>query len=589
MGDSYTFVIEGGVDTEVTLTEMADGSIQVTVKVLDTSGQIGDLRGVFFDIGDESLLSGMTIDGTDIGATQIEANSVKKVSGDVNLNGETIKEFDAFDAGAETGTSGIGSDDIRETTFNIASTSGDLSIEDFLGMDWGFRYTSVGVEGGDRSDSLKIGGTAPNPGSISGTMFVDANMDGQSNDNGGMPSDGFAGIEVQLLDSMGNVIATTTTDADGNYQFRFVDAGTYSVAFAEPTDYNFTPNQNVGDDATDSDVDPMTGATGAIIVSAGMATENVDAGVFEDPAANDPMTASIGDTVFVDFYSNGIQDSFEVGAAGVTVELLDSTGTVIATTVTGPDGSYLFENLAAGNYSLKFTAPEGYTLTAANAGADDTVDSDADQTTGLTGTISLAAGEARTDVDAGIHACGFIQGDSGSNPNAPNGGDDLLVGCETDDLILGKSGDDLLYGMGGNDQLYSGPGNDVLFGGAGRDQFVFDGRALEEGDVNTVMDFDFAEQDALVFLRFGEGKFDDLVGITQVVAHDGATAFLIKQTDLLAARDLGIIGLESIDADNDGAIDDTRLTITSDANMITGTLTSTEVTVDLIDVDLQSL
>ncbi len=41
------------------------------------------------------------------------------------------------------------------------------------------------------------------------------------------------------------------------------------------------------------------------------------------------------------------------GIPGAIVELLDSNGNVVATTTTGPDGSYTFDHLPDGAYSVR--------------------------------------------------------------------------------------------------------------------------------------------------------------------------------------------------------------------------------------------
>jgi serine-aspartate repeat-containing protein C/D/E len=43
---------------------------------------------------------------------------------------------------------------------------------------------------------------------------------------------------------------------------------------------------------------------------------------------------------------NGLQDAGEAGIKGVTVKLLNSVGTVVATATTDANGNYLFSNLA---------------------------------------------------------------------------------------------------------------------------------------------------------------------------------------------------------------------------------------------------
>ena len=54
---------------------------------------------------------------------------------------------------------------------------------------------------------------------------------------------------------------------------------------------------------------------------------------------------------FLDLDADGIQDGGETGLAGVTVNLLDSGGSTVASTTTAADGSYLFTLIAPGDYS----------------------------------------------------------------------------------------------------------------------------------------------------------------------------------------------------------------------------------------------
>src|SRR5690606_14861850 len=69
----------------------------------------------------------------------------------------------------------------------------------------------------------------------------------------------------------------------------------------------------------------------------------------------------------------------EPGIAGLTLELLDSTGTVVQTAVAGLDGRYRFDAAPPGaGYSVRISAglPAGYTLTASDRGREG-IDSDA--------------------------------------------------------------------------------------------------------------------------------------------------------------------------------------------------------------------
>ncbi|MCS3844610.1 SdrD B-like domain-containing protein [Microbacterium sp. AK031] len=103
-------------------------------------------------------------------------------------------------------------------------------------------------------------------------------------------------------------------------------------------------------------------------------------------------TYAIGDVVWIDANKDGRQDDAEQVLPGVTVELIKG-GEVIATTTTDDRGRYMFDELPAGEYEVKFTLTEEqqkiYTFTQQDAGADDAVDSDADPSTGITQTIVL--------------------------------------------------------------------------------------------------------------------------------------------------------------------------------------------------------
>ena len=123
--------------------------------------------------------------------------------------------------------------------------------------------------------------------------------------------------------------------------------------------------------------------------------------------------AALGDRVWFDTNSNGIQDAGEPGVAGVTVELLDGSGNPIDSdpttsgvqptiTVTDGVGRYGFSGLAAGTYQVRFSnLPAGYSFTTADQGANNDLDSDVNNA-GLTPVITLAANQTDLSWDAGL-------------------------------------------------------------------------------------------------------------------------------------------------------------------------------------------
>ena len=134
--------------------------------------------------------------------------------------------------------------------------------------------------------------------------------------------------------------------------------------------------------------------------------------------------------------NNGIQDDGELGINGVTVNLLDATGTELASTTTDADGLYAFNFLFAGQYQVEFIdLPTDYIYAPQNAGADDTVDSDVNTTTGRTSVFNLAVGEQNDTIDAGVANPPKVVGRyvfynnslyDGNNP-ATNSNDDAAV------------------------------------------------------------------------------------------------------------------------------------------------------------------
>lgn len=115
-----------------------------------------------------------------------------------------------------------------------------------------------------------------------------------------------------------------------------------------------------------------------------------------------PCYGALGDTVWFDDNQNGLQDEGEAGVPDMTVELYTCAGVKVGTTTTNADGFYWFGGLEPGSYQVKFIKPEGYVFTFANVGGDDAKDSDADETTGLTGCYELGCEENPT-IDAGIY------------------------------------------------------------------------------------------------------------------------------------------------------------------------------------------
>ncbi len=167
-------------------------------------------------------------------------------AGDYSLDFDEITDF--THATADVGSDAIDSDaavvDGVVPTFTV-------SLGDVVAFDAGYQTTGFG----DR-------------------VWRDLNEDGVQDAD----EPGLAGVAVDLYDSSGFVISTTT-DVNGDYGFLNLTPGDYAAVFNLPTGNSFSPQDAGADDALDSDADPGTGRTITLTLSAGQLDLSWDAGL----------------------------------------------------------------------------------------------------------------------------------------------------------------------------------------------------------------------------------------------------------------------------------------------------------------------
>jgi hypothetical protein len=253
----------------------------------------------------------------------------------------------------------------------------------------------VAVAGGQTNLTLDAGIFSNAKAALGNYVWIDANGDGIQD-----PTEKpIAGVLVTLYDGSGNPIATTVTDANGNYLFSNLEPGTYSVGFTNLPDGVVFTTQNA-DPNTGSDVDPATGKTGLVNLAPGEVNLSLDAGVKPKP------TGGLGNYVWYDANNDGIQNTTEKGVPGVTVTLKDATtGAIVGTAVTDGNGYYLFPNLdPTKQYTATFsTLPKDYVFTQNIGPISNATNSDANPTTGVTLAASVPVGGINPNVDAGIY------------------------------------------------------------------------------------------------------------------------------------------------------------------------------------------
>ena len=219
--------------------------------------------------------------------------------------------------------------------------------------------------------------------SLSGTVYRDDSRNGDQ--DGTEP--GYSGVTVQLLDASGNVVTTTTTDANGTYSFSKLPDGTYSVKVVKDGELADTEQTEDPDATKDNASEPVT------LGEDNPTKDHIDFGYVPD--------YSIHGLVYRDGDRDEKHGATEKGYANQTVELRDKDGKVVATTTTDENGAYSFSKLPAGDYTVKVVKDGALTDLDQTEDPDSTKDS-------ASGVISLG-NDHRTETDLNF---GYIANNS---------------------------------------------------------------------------------------------------------------------------------------------------------------------------------
>jgi uncharacterized repeat protein (TIGR01451 family) len=295
-------------------------------------------------------------------------------------------------------------------------------------------YTQAALDG-NINLTVDLGFVATPPLSLGNRVWLDVNnngiMDGTEAGINGVTVELYVDANADGVADSATPLATQTTDVNGYYLFTNLAMGSYVVkvpksnfagtgplAHYRSSDGSTAANDNV--DLDDSGVQPGSPAEDVWSKSVTLSyydepKTEAQVGPQPDPATdnNSNLTVDFGffqlgaiaDNVWFDVNRDGTQDASETPIAGVTVKLVDSTGTVVLSAVTGPDGKYRFDDLVPGRYTVVFdiaTLPAGYVPTGRNVGGG-TTDSDADQLSGVSSPVTVGAGTTVLDVALGAH------------------------------------------------------------------------------------------------------------------------------------------------------------------------------------------
>ncbi|MFM5913991.1 MAG: SdrD B-like domain-containing protein, partial [Chakrabartia godavariana] len=203
---------------------------------------------------------------------------------------------------------------------------------------------TVQVSDGTRTTTIEVKLNERNVDDIALTSISGA-LTRANRSAGGGSGIGIGGRTVTLVDANNNVVATTTTAANGSYRFDNVVPGTYAVQF---TSAMATSSTGSASGSTVSNISVVPGAT----------VTHVDA-VLIDPSG------VVYDSVRRTPVRNA-QVSLYFGGAKVSNSWLDLSVGGPNDQVTGADGRYSFilaGTASSGTYEIRVTGPSGYNNT----------------------------------------------------------------------------------------------------------------------------------------------------------------------------------------------------------------------------------
>jgi choice-of-anchor A domain-containing protein len=356
----------------ITLTNGGEPTSGITNNTLDFglkgTGSIGDF--VWFDIDNDGI--------QEVGETGIANATVILTFPDGTTKTTTTDANGAYSfANLAPGTYSVA----FTTPSGYFASAANQGADDTKDSDPVSGVTSVVLTAGQSNTTIDAGFYQKL--NLGNSVWFDVNNNGLKDAN----EPGISGVTVKLyadanVDNIpdGAAVATTTTNASGEYSFTNLAPNKYIVGVTLPTNYTATvttANSSNPNSDTDNDNNGITTVSGElrsnyITLSYG----GEPASGIDGDATNGNLTLdfglkgsmNLGNLVWNDANNNGIKNISEVGITGVTVYLYQDANAdnvpdaaAINSTTTTAGGIYAFSNLVPGNYIVGIVTPTGYT------------------------------------------------------------------------------------------------------------------------------------------------------------------------------------------------------------------------------------
>lgn len=242
---------------------------------------------------------------------------------------------------------------------------------------------------------------------ISGTVFDDANQDGQL--AGASP---VAGSVVRLLHEDGRPVDNidpVTVGADGRYAFVDIPADTfgYRIGVQPPAGAIITPRTGEADTLTQpglNDIDPATGQSRLIPAVEGQDVINVDAGISN--------TGVLSGHVYVETDADGSVIGEQAPGLAGAYAVINVDGVTWTAPVDRDTGEYVFTGVPSGEYEVRIALPAGYVLSAQSGDPANPSEAGLNNFDPALMTVAatVTAGQRTENVDAVAHGQGSVTG-----------------------------------------------------------------------------------------------------------------------------------------------------------------------------------